>query len=104
MVLDDIARDLEFAALSAYGENREIPEVFEGDPDELEEILGGWDKWFSIEDGLKTIDGLITAIRNDPRMASRLLEPDYVCSDLEALASCLRIAREENAQFRLEVM
>ncbi len=103
MALDDIARDLDLAPLSAYGENREVPERFEGDPDELEEILGEWDEWFSIDDGLKTIDGLITAIRNDPCMASRLQEPDYVCSDLEALASCLRVAREENAQFRLEV-
>ena len=45
------------------------PKDFEGDPDELKEILGEWDEWFSIDDGLKTIDGLIPAIKNDPCMA-----------------------------------
>jgi hypothetical protein len=36
-------------------------------------------------------------------MARRLEDPEYICSDLESMANCLRIAREQNARFRLEV-
>ena len=98
--LDSIALDLDLAPFTMYGDNREVPEDFDGHPDD---ILGEWDEWFSIDDGLKTIDGLIAAIKNDPRMAGRLDDPNFIRSDLEALANCLRVAREKNARFRIEV-
>jgi len=101
--LDSIARDLNLTPFTAFGDNREVPEDFDGDPDELDEVLGEWNEWFSIDEGLKTIEGLVEAIRSDLDMAERLEEPDHVRSHLECLAACLRIAREENAQFRLEI-
>jgi hypothetical protein len=101
--LDSIARELSLTPFTAFGDNREAPEDFDGDPDELNEILGEWNEWFSIDDGLKTIDGLIVAIKTDPKMAGRLEDPDCICSDLESLANCLQIASKENAQFRFEV-
>ncbi|EMI46619.1 hypothetical protein RRSWK_00858 [Rhodopirellula sp. SWK7] len=101
--LDSIARELNLAPFTAYGDNREVPEDFDGDPDELNDALGEWDEWFSIDDGLKTIDGLIAAIKIDPQVAGRLDDPESIWSDLESLARCLRIAREQNARFRLEV-
>lgn len=102
--LDSIARDIGLALFTAFGDNREVPEDFNGDPDELDEVLGGdWDEWFSIDDGLRTIEGLIHAIENDADMAGRLENPDYIRADLQELAKRLRIAREENAEFRLEV-
>lgn len=36
-------------------------------------------------------------------MAAGLEDPDHVRKDLLDLAICLRIAREQNAQFRFEV-
>ncbi|TWT87795.1 hypothetical protein [Stieleria varia] len=101
--LDSIARELSLTPFTAFGDNRDVPEDFDGDPDELDEILGEWDEWFSIDDGLETIDGMIAAIKTDPKMAGRFEEPDCICSVLESLANCLRIARNEYAQFRFEV-
>lgn len=101
--LDGIARKLGLAPFTAFGDNRDVPEDFDGDPDELDEILGEWDEWFSIDDGLRTIDGLIQAIENDADMAARIEDPDDICADLQELAKCLRIARDQNARFRLEV-
>lgn len=101
--LDEIAANLGLTPFTGFGDNREVPEDFDGDPDDLDDILGEWDEWFSIDDGLRTIEGLINAIRNDPAMAGDLEEPDLIQSDLGELASCLRTAREGNAQFRLEV-
>ena len=102
--LDSIANDLNLTPFTAYGDNRDVPADFDGDPDELDGNLGEWDGWFWIDDGLKTIDGLVNAIKNDPDMAGRLEDPDYIRSDLEDLATCLRIAQEKNAQFRLDIV
>lgn len=101
--LDSIARDLGLAPFTSFGDNRGVPDDFDGDPDELDEVLGEWDEWFSIDDGLKTIDGLIQAIENDADMAARIEEPDYIRADLQELAKCLQIARTQCDQFRLEV-
>lgn len=52
--------------LSSFGDTRSIPEDFDGDPNELDEVVGPWDEWFPIADGLRTIDGLIAAVSRLP--------------------------------------
>lgn len=104
IALDNIASERRLTPLSSFGDNREIPEDFDGDPDELEELLGEWEEWFSIDDGLKTVDGLIHAIRNDRQIGVRIAAPQSVIEGLESLAACLRVALEKNGVlFRLEI-
>jgi hypothetical protein len=101
--LDTICRDLSLTQFSSFGDNREIPADFSGEPEDLKEVLGESDEWFEIDDGLKTIDGLVRAIAKSPETAVPLENPEEVRSDLEALADCLRAARSANVRFRLGI-
>jgi len=100
--LDRVAADLGLTRFSVFGDNREIPDDFEGELDELDDALGEWDEWFSIDDGLRTIDGIVEAVKSDPDKAAVFQEPHHIVSDLESLSRSLRIAKEHGAQFRLE--
>ncbi len=80
-----------------------VPDDFDGDPDALDEILGEWDEWFPIEQGLKSIESLIRVIEADPKISTKFESADYVLADLKSLAASLMIADAEGAQFRLEV-
>jgi hypothetical protein len=100
--LDRIAADLELTLFGMFGDNREIPDDFDGDLDELDDSLGEWEEWFSIDDGLRTIDGIIEAVNSDPDKAALFQEPHHIVSDLESLSRSLRLAKDHGAQFRLE--
>lgn len=101
--LDRIAASHGLQKFSAFGDNREIPDDFEGDPDELDELLGPCDVWYPVKDGLKTIEGLIECIKTDPKTARKVKEPQGVVEALEELARCLHVAAKKNAKFRLEM-
>ena len=101
--LDDMALENGLTPFSAFGDNRDIPEDFDGDLSELEELLGEWNDWFSIDDGLKTIEGLVAVIEDHPETAKRLREPKYIVDDLKSLVECLRIAQAKGVKFRFEV-
>jgi hypothetical protein len=102
-LLDGIAEELNVTPLSSFADNRPIPDDFDGDPSELDEILGEWDEWFSPTDAIKSAEALIAAIRDDPGYASRVSEPEYIIHDLSELTRCLEIAASQGALFRLEV-
>jgi hypothetical protein len=89
--LDAIASDLGVNPFTAFCDNRDVPDDFDGDTDadadDLEELLGDWDEWFSIENGLKTIDSLITAIEGDTEIASRFESAEYILEDLKELSA-----------------
>lgn len=94
--LDDIARAADVRPFTSFGDNRPVPEDFDGDPDELEDLLGEWDEWFSPADGLHTLDALIAALASDP-------DADDLLYEVNELARCLRVAAAAGAQFRLEM-
>lgn len=98
--LDDIATSHGLIPISSFGDNRPIPEGFDGDPDELDEILGPWDAWFPISEGLGCIEGLARILRADASLVNASVD---VIEELEGLASCLRKAGESASSFRLEV-
>ena len=102
--LDRIAISQGLKRLSAFGDNREVPEGFRGDPEELDEILGPWDEWFPVTEGLRTVEGLIRIIRSSSKTAAKLDDPVGVLEELEELARCLRMAKKEDSQFRLELV
>lgn len=101
--LDRLALAKGLTPLSGFGDNRSVPEGFDGGPDELDELLGPWDEWFPASEGLRTVEGLVETIKSNPKAIRKLKEPEYVLEELEELARCLRIAEKKKAQFRLEV-
>ncbi|TWT38598.1 hypothetical protein [Blastopirellula retiformator] len=102
-MLDAIAETIESPWFSSFGDDRPIPEDFDGDEDDLEEALGPWDEWYSAQDGLAMVVGLIDAIAEEPDFADQLNEPQEVIAELEAMKVCLEAAIEQGAKFRLEL-
>jgi hypothetical protein len=102
-VLDDVASAYGLRPLSSFADNRPIPEGFSGDPDELAQLIGPWDQWFPIADGIRTIDGLTQILRTNPESRSRMGEAEEVIEELETLVECLREAAPLATSFRLEV-
>jgi hypothetical protein len=100
--LDKLARKAKLKLFSSFRDTREIPDGFAGDPEDLEEILGPCEIWYSAEEGLTTIEGLIALLQN-PKNAMKLGNPEAVLEALEELARCLRLATKKGATFRLEM-
>jgi hypothetical protein len=94
--LDAIARAGGLTPLSGFMDNRPVPEEFDGDPDELGELLGPWEEWFPIAEGIRTVEGMLTAITSTVGNAE-------IVDELEGLASCLHAAGSGATLFRLEL-
>ncbi len=101
--LDEIAFELGLAPLSSFGDNRPIPEDFDGNPDELTTILGPWDEWFAIHDGAKTVDGLIEALSNGAIRRNKSPHCAIIIVELQELQRCFQAALEKQVMFRFEV-
>lgn len=95
-ILDDLAVRAGVRPFTSFGDNRAVPPGFDGDPDELEELMGEWDEWFSATDGLRTVDALITAL------GSTAENRDLV-EELSELRRCLNAAARAGVEFRLEM-
>jgi hypothetical protein len=100
--LDAIAIGVGLPPFSSFGDNREVPEGFEGSPDELNNLLGPWNEWFSIAEGLKVVNGIIQAATIGS-WREILDEPERVVEELEELARTLRIAQATGTTFRWEL-
>lgn len=95
--LDRLAEAVGVRPIGSFGDNRPVPEDFDGEPEELDELLGPWEEWFSAAEGLRTAAGLLTALRDEAEQDEELVE------ELQCLADCLRTAVDRGAEFRLEV-
>lgn len=56
--LEEIAASAEITPLSAFMDNRDAPEDFDGEPEELAEALGPWDEWFDPATGAAALEAL----------------------------------------------
>lgn len=101
--LDQIARSLGRLPLSSFTDSREVPEDFDGSPDELEELLGPWDEWYAASGGLASAEQLASALRAHPTLAAGLRDSDDICAELDELARCLGAAVQSEVRFRLEI-
>lgn len=101
--LDHIAVALDLNPFTGFSENREIPEDFDGPPEELDELLGPCDEWFNAAGGKSSIQALLEGIKSTRKLARKLREPDSVLSELDELVRILTIAEEQGARFRLEI-
>jgi len=99
--LDELASAIGARAVSSFGDNREVPDGFDGDPDELDELLGPWQDWFSIADGERCFNQLATAL-TAPAHAARFEHAEHLREELLDLVRCLERAPGDGERFRLE--
>lgn len=102
-MIDDIARSARLTPFTAFADNRPIPDDFDGDPDELAEILGEWTEWFDPSEGRSAIAALIDHITANPEAAEQLDRPDQVADELAEIARVLEAATVQGVRFRLEM-
>jgi hypothetical protein len=101
-VLDVIAEERGVPTLSSFADDREPPPDFDGYPEELAEAIGPWNAWFSPTDGLRCVEGLLSALE-DPAARARIPAVDMVIDDLDALHDVLVVAKQKKVRFRLEL-
>jgi hypothetical protein len=101
--LDKIARSANLTTFTAFADNRPVPEDFDGDPDELAEVMGEWTEWFDPAEAQEAIQALANHIRTSPKAAKRLDEPAGVVEELEEMARVLEAAAAQGIRFRLEM-
>jgi hypothetical protein len=101
-VLDALAEEQGLPTLSSFADDREPPPDFDGYPEDLAEAIGPWTAWFSPTDGLRCVEGLLTALEH-PKARELIATVDAVIDDLDALQDVLIIAKKRKVRFRLEL-
>jgi hypothetical protein len=102
--LDKIARTAKLTSLMNFADNRPVPEDFDGDPDELDEVMGEWTEWFDPVKGRVAMQALADYIKSNSKAAKRFDDPQYVVNELQDIARILVAAEKKGAKFRLEVI
>ena len=100
--LDAIAEEQGLPLLTSFADDREPPPDFDGYPEELIEAIGPWTAWFSATEGLRCVEGLLSALE-EPKTRARVPMVDVLLDDLHALHEVLVVAKRKNARFRLEI-
>jgi hypothetical protein len=101
-VLDVMAEEHGVPTLSSFADDREPPPDFDGYPEDLAEAIGPWTAWFSPTEGLRCVEGLLSALE-EPAVRARVAAVETVVEDLEALQDVLVIAKQRKVRFRLEL-
>ena len=101
-VLDQLAEQHGLTRFTAYADTREVPEGFDGPPEDLAEALGPWEDWFSCEEGKTAFERLAELIDQNPDAARRLTSAKEIVEELRALGQSLAVAGPKGAKFRLE--
>ncbi len=101
--LEAIALSAGITSLTAFMDCRAVPDGFDGDPDELSELLGPWMDWYESAQGVLAVDGLLAQIASNPMASKELDEVEWVKTELDELARTLLTAQTIGTRFRLEV-
>ena len=101
--LTELASKHGITSLTAFGDTREVPAGFDGPPEDLEQVMGPWEDWFSCYEGRLAFEALARLINTDPAAAQSLKSPDAVAQELRGIAQALSIGEIKGAQFRLEM-
>jgi hypothetical protein len=99
-VLDELSAALGVRALSSYGDTRELPADFDGDPDEALELLGPRTDWHAINDGLASCETLLQSLARHPQADL----DNALIDDLRELRDWLARAAATRRRFRLELV
>jgi hypothetical protein len=101
--LDAVAAESNIKLLSSYADNRPIPDGFDGDPDDLEELLGPFEDWFEIKDGIETCEKLGEEVQTRQHINWAHWDSECVMDCLASLRQALEAGLEANAKFRLVI-
>lgn len=101
--LEELADEAGFEALTRFTDMREVPEDFEGTPEELDAVLGEWSEWFDSEWGIEAASALMELMQKKPSLSRKLDEPQTVEAELQELVRVLKLGIASGAEFRLEV-
>ncbi len=101
--LEEIADEAGLEALTRFTDMREVPEDFDGTPEELDAVLGEWSEWFDAEWGSEAASALMDLMQQKPAVRKLLEEPVNVEAELRELVRVLKLGTELGAEFRLEV-
>jgi hypothetical protein len=101
--LDNIAWAANLKPFTAFSDTRPVPEGFEGDPDELRQVMGECSQWFDAADGHAAMHALLSHLKANAEVADWLDEAEMVIAELEELVRVLAVAETEGARFRLEM-
>lgn len=99
--LEELAEELEVPPLSSFTDNRQPPDGFDGDPDDLLDLLGPWDEWFPVELGISTFSRLADALQ-EPTHAAKLDDAALVREELRDYLECLASVDSTTTKFRLD--
>lgn len=101
--LEELADKFGVVRLSAFGDNRELPADFSGDPEELSRTLGPFSGWFRCESGRQAVTGLLNAVAKNRREAGRF--ENWIDLELALVELERELARgeSERRRFRLEL-
>jgi hypothetical protein len=102
-ILDELSAEAGLTPISGFGDNREIPEGFDGPPEALDELLGPCNAWFDSTAGVAALQALAKTLISRHDFANRLEDPEGVVSELRELASLLEAAASEGVRFRLKL-
>lgn len=102
--LEQVAAKAGIVPLSAFTDQRQIPVDFDGDPEELEDILGPCTDWFDAATGADAVGHLIRAIERDESSSVPFVDRTAVLEELALLKSCLQTAAAGHTKFRLELV
>ncbi|MCA9643826.1 MAG: hypothetical protein H6718_19595 [Polyangiaceae bacterium] len=98
--LDEIAHAIGALPLTSFADLREVPEDFDGEPEELEELLGPWEDWFPVAEGVEAMRRCAEALAI-PEHAESVEHPAELKAELSAFADYLERATSDQT-FRLE--
>jgi hypothetical protein len=101
--LDRVAAAGGVPPLTAFADQRPVPDDFDGSPWELDEVLGPCDDWFPAAAGRDALARLSRLIRERQDLAAELESPACVIEELDDLARVLAVAADVGAEFRLDM-
>lgn len=104
--LDRACESLGLTPLTAFADNRPVPDGFAGDPSELDEIMGPCMEWFDPASGRRAVDALADAIAGHPEQFEEIADAaarDCVQAEVRDLSEVLARAAATRVRFRLEL-
>ena len=101
--LEQLAADAALTPLSAFSDQRPLPDDFDGSPEELDVLLGPCTDWFEASDGADALARMSELIGGRATASFQLDDREALLDELSALKSCLDEAGTTGTKFRFEM-
>jgi hypothetical protein len=100
-LLEEWAERAGVPALTEFdGMHMEVPEDFDGDPEDLELPREEW-RWFDPNEGLVSIKVFLSKAAKSKARVKRVVDPQHLLDDLESLKAALEKAATTGAKFQI---